>query len=187
MKKWSELRWEVFNIQDIFPDVSRGKRLKTDDHIEGQMAYVSSSAINNGVDNFISNTKNVRMFENCITIANSGSVGTTFFHPYRFIASDHVTKLQNVRFSKYTYLFLCVICRKLSEKYNFNREINDDRLKRERIVVPVNTSGSPDYEFMDEYMRDVEKRLLERYKSYLIDKQRDMNNSGGGFRNTNPS
>ena len=179
MKKWNELRWKIFNIQDVFSDVLRGKRLKTNDHIKGNMAYVSSSAINNGVDNFISNTKNVRMFENCITIANSGSVGTAFFHPYRFIASDHVTKLQNVQFSKYVYLFLCTVCSKLSEKYNFNREINDDRLRRERIIIPVTDDGSPDYEFMDAYMRQVEKRILRSYKSYVVNKQH-ITKIGGG-------
>ena len=48
----------------------------------------------NGVDNFIANDKGVRCFENCLTLANSGSVGATFFHHYRFVASDHVTALE---------------------------------------------------------------------------------------------
>lgn len=70
--------WKEFYLRDIFPDILRGKRLKTADHIQGSVPYVSSSAINNGVDAFIGNNGKVRKFEECLTLANSGSVGKTF-------------------------------------------------------------------------------------------------------------
>ena len=117
MKKLNELKWLAFDIHNVFPEVKRGKRLKTDDHIKGNMAYVSSSAVNNGVDNFIGNKDGVRIFEDCITLANSGSVGTAFYHPYAFVASDHVTKLKNIAFNKYIYLFIVTVANRLAEKY----------------------------------------------------------------------
>lgn len=179
MKELSEKKWKAFDIHDVFPDVKRGKRLKTDDHIKGNMAYVSSSAVNNGVDNFIGNENGVRMFENCITLANSGSVGTAFYHPYKFVASDHVTKLKNNEFNKYIYLFIATVANRLSEKYSFNREINDRRLGREKIMLPVDQSDQPDYTYMGEYMKAVEKRLLTQYKAYLTH-EHDLGLTGGG-------
>ncbi|MBR6938953.1 MAG: restriction endonuclease subunit S [Prevotella sp.] len=170
MKRLQELSWKAFDIHHVFPEIQRGKRLKTDDHILGNMAYVSSSAMNNGVDNFVSNSNGVRIFGNCLTLANSGSVGTSFYHPYRFVASDHVTKLQNFSFSKYVYLFIATISNRLSEKYSFNREINDKRLSREKIMLPANDNGEPDYEYMEAYMKEVEKCLLSRYKAFLDNK-----------------
>ena len=95
------LKWQEFFINEVFPNIQRGKRLKTNDHFLGKMPYISSTALNNGVDNFISNTSDVRIFSNCLSIANSGSVGACFYQPYRFIASDHVTKLENPNFNKY--------------------------------------------------------------------------------------
>lgn len=184
MKSLNELTWRAFDIHDVFPDVKRGKRLKTDDHISGSMAYVSSSAINNGVDNFIGNEDGVRMFEDCVTLANSGSVGTAFYHPYRFVASDHVTKLKNDKFSKYIYLFIATVANRLSEKYSFNREINDKRLGREKIMLPVTESGQPDYDFMEAYMKAVEKRLLTQYKAYLTSVHGSDLNGGGKIRET---
>lgn len=181
MKNLSELTWKAFDIHDVFPDVKRGKRLKTDDHIMGSMAYVSSSAINNGVDNFIGNEDGVRMFEDCITLANSGSVGTAFYHPYKFVASDHVTKLKNDNFNKYIYLFIATVANRLSEKYSFNREINDKRLGREKIMLPVTESGEPDYEYMEVYMKAVEKRLLAQYKAYLTSVHGSGLSGGGNF------
>ena len=143
------------------------------------MAYVSSSATNNGVDNFIGNKKGVRIFNNCLTLANSGSVGTTFYHPYSFVASDHVTKLKNVAFNKYIYLFVATVANRLAEKYSFNREINDKRLEREIVMLPVDDNNQPDFIFMEEYMKSVEKRLLLEYKKFLEPKMLTNVNGGG--------
>ena len=77
-----------------FNTIQRGKRLTKSNQIKGLTPYISSSGINNGLDNFISNSEKIRVFDNCLTIANSGSVGSTFYHTYRFIASDHVTHLK---------------------------------------------------------------------------------------------
>lgn len=155
--------WNNLQIDNIITNIQRGKRLKTGDHIPGKIPYVSSSAIDNGVDSFIGNEANVRKFKNCLTLANSGSVGATFYHPYEFIASDHVTKLENLKFNKYVYLYLSVITSRLSEKYSFNHEINEPRLKREQLFVPVDANGVPDYAYMESYMRAVETKLMRRY------------------------
>lgn len=94
--------WKEFDLRDVFPYIQRGKRLKSADHIDGNTPYVSSSAMNNGVDNFVSNEHGVRKFSDCLTLANSGSVGKTFYRSYEFVASDHVTALQSHRLNKYT-------------------------------------------------------------------------------------
>ncbi len=156
-------KWKEFDVKAVFPKIMRGKRLKTDDHIVGSMPYVSSSAMDNGVDNFISNNQGVRIFDNCLTIANSGSVGATFYHPYSFVASDHVTSLVNDKFNKYIYLFAGNVTSRLSEKYSFNREIKDSRLQREKIMLPVNDNDEPNLEYMKDYMRRVEYCMINRY------------------------
>lgn len=165
-------RWKEFYIGNVFTDILRGKRLKTDDHIEGSMPYVSSSSQNNGVDNFVSNTEGVRIFGNCLSLANSGSVGETFYHQYDFVASDHVTKLANKSLDKYAYLFISSVVRRISEKYGFNREINDKRLGREKIMLPVTSYSTPDYAFMSHYMRNLE---LKQLKTYIDKRLGNMN------------
>ena len=157
------VEWRTFYIRDIFSTIQRGKRLKNDDHIAGDVPYVSSSAMNNGVDDFVDNTDGVRRFSDCITIANSGSVGSAFYHSYEFIASDHVTALKAPGMSRHVYMFIAAAAGRLREKYSFNREINESRINRERIMLPVDSSGNPDYSFMAGYMRSLETRLLTRW------------------------
>jgi len=159
--------WKAFSLTNIFSAIQRGKRLKKDDHIEGNIPYASSRAFNNGIDGFIGNKNGVRTFENCLTIANSGSVGSTFYQPYNVVASDHVTKLENQNFNKYIYLFLATMTSRVSGKYGFNREINDQRIKKEKILLPITSNGKPDYDFMESYMKQKETELLEAYKNHL--------------------
>ena len=159
--------WKEFYLRDIFPDILRGKRLKTADHIQGSVPYVSSSAINNGVDAFIGNNGKVRKFEECLTLANSGSVGKTFYHSYEFIASDHVTSLKSDKLNKYSYLFIATIVQRLEGKYSFNREINDVRINKEKIVLPVDESSNPDYAFMEHYIKERERQIVQNYIEYI--------------------
>ena len=142
--------WKAFLLTDLFDTIQRGKRLTKENQKDGSIPYVSSSAQNNGVDNYISNTMGVRFFENCLSLANSGSVGSCFYEPFKFVASDHITHLKNLKNTKYSYLFTATLLNRLSQKYNFNREINDKRISNEIIILPITSDGKPDYIYMEQ-------------------------------------
>ena len=163
----NEKEWKEFYLRDIFTDIQRGKRLKTADHVQGRTPYVSSSAVNNGVDAFIGNTVKIRKFADCLTLANSGSVGKTFYQKYEFIASDHVTALKSDKLNEYSYLFVAAIVQRLENKYSFNREINDMRINKEKVVLPIDECGNPDYAFMEQYVR---KQIATLKLQYLQEK-----------------
>lgn len=121
---------------------------------------MSSTSCNNGVDGFIGNKGGIRKFSDCLTLANSGSVGCAFYHNYTFVASDHVTKLKRSGVDKYAYLFMIPIVNRLAEKYSFNREINDERIKREKLLLPATDEGEIDFVFMSSFMKSVEQNIL---------------------------
>ena len=166
-----EKTWQNFFFKDIFSSIQRGKRLIKEHQISGKKPYISSTALNNGVDNFIDNNEGIRIFDYCLTIANSGSVGASFFHPYAFVASDHVTHLKNEQFNEYIYLFIASVSRRLSEKYNFNREINEQRIAKEQIMLPVTSSGKPDYDYMEQYAKNIMRRKYAQYLAFIEAKQ----------------
>lgn len=64
MLQLNEREWLNLIFAAVFPEIKRGKRLKTADHIEGNIPYVSSSAMNNGVDAFIGNDGHIRKYKN---------------------------------------------------------------------------------------------------------------------------
>ena len=177
----SGCEWGEFYISEIFTTIQRGKRLTKENQKEGKKPYVSSSKLRNGVDNFISNDKNVRIFSHCISLANSGSVGSAFFHEYEFVASDHITILQNNNFSKYMYLFILPTINRLNEKYSFNREINDERIKREKILLPKTKEGKPDFAFMEKVMKSLKSSTYAKVIRYYQNRLNSTNWGGGGL------
>ncbi|AZZ59738.1 hypothetical protein AWB57_00195 [Riemerella anatipestifer] len=61
------------------------------------------------------------------------------------------------------YLFISSLSKRLSEKYSFNREINDTRIQREKILLPIDKNGQPDYDYMENYMKKLEYEKLTKY------------------------
>ncbi len=172
IEKLENKEWVPYKLEDVFDKITRGRRLTKNNQIEGTMPYISSKGINNGVDNFIGNDKGVRNFNKCLTIANSGTVGSTFYHDYSFVASDHVTALELKENNKYAYLFIATILKRIATNYSFNREINNERILKEKIILPINDLGDIDFIYMEQYMKNKEidktKKLLSYYEEKLI-------------------
>ena len=177
MLNLSDRQWGDFLLVDVFDVNQRGKRLKKADHKEGQIPYVSSTALNNGVDGFIEKTDGCRTFENCISLNNSGSVGKAFYEPFEFVASDHITHLKKDNATEEQYLFLTAVIEMQSSNFSFNREINDERLNHMRIMLPIDTSGNPDWDFMNEYIKERKERLIKRQLAFL---EHEIEAIGGG-------
>ena len=167
MQRLDEKTWIDKKIPEVFEHVQRGKRLKNADHVPGVMPYVSSTANNNGVDDYIEATPGTRVFSDCISLANSGSVGTAFYEPFHYVASDHVTSLKKEGLTAQQYLFLTSVVEKQGVNFNFNREINNARISNMRVLLPVTDNGEPDYEYMEQYAAEARKVKLAKYLEYV--------------------
>lgn len=167
--KINKNNWQEFNFADVFTIV-RGKRLVKLDQVTGNIAYISSSKKNNGVDNYILPPDYMKIYQNGLTLNNSGSVGYCFYHPYKFVASDHCTvikiKDKKIKLNNYISLFLKPIIESMKSKYNFAREINNERLKKEKILFPATMNKLPDWEFMENYIKSLAKEI--RYNKKII-------------------
>ena len=161
------VEWKTFSFTEIFREIKRGKRLKKADHIDGSIPYVSSTALNNGVDSFVGNIENVRSYKNNLSLANSGSVGSCFYHAYEYVASDHVTGLSLENPDKNIYLFMSTVINRISEKYSFSREINDQRITREKIMLPADSNGNPHWDYMGKFIQKIELEKLEKALPYI--------------------
>ena len=154
--------WQEFSFDDVF-SISRGKRLVKTDQINGNIAYISSSKQNNGVDNYITPPGFMTIYKNALTLNNSGSVGYCFYHNYNFVASDHCTVIQikdkSIKLNNYISLFLKPIIEAMKSKYNFAREINNERLKKEKILLPTKNGKNPDWNLMESYIKELAKKV----------------------------
>ena len=53
---------------------------------------------------------------------------------------------------------------RLSDKYNFNREINDARISKEIILLPIKNDNTPDYDYMEQYIKNI---MVDKYNKLL--------------------
>ena len=154
-------KWFCFS--DVF-EYCRGTRLIEEKQIPGEIAYISSTKRNNGINNYISPPDNMVLYENKMTLSNSGSVGYLFFHEYPFVASDHVTvigiKDKNTELNEEIALYLKPLLEAMKYKYNFGREISDSRLSRERVLLPIKEDETPDWNYMQEFIRRIRKTVM---------------------------
>ncbi|OUZ28928.1 hypothetical protein A5806_001666 [Enterococcus faecium] len=158
----NDTNWTLMPISKIFESIKRGKRLTKGEHQPGTIPYISSTALNNGVNDYIAiPNKQYRSFTNFIGVNNSGSVGRAFYHEYTTIVSDHVTALIHRKLNKYNAPFL-IACleQSLHGNFSFNREITDNRFSRQKIMVPINVDGNIDWQFMEDYIKSISNSHL---------------------------
>ena len=59
-----------------------------------------------------------------------------------------MTYLKQDDMSEFIYLFITTLTNRYSQKYNFNREINDVKISREKIMLPTDSDYKANYEYM---------------------------------------
>jgi hypothetical protein len=152
--------YKYFDFCQVF-DYQRGRRLITQNQIPGNIAYISSTALNNGLDNFINPPDFMTIHKNKLTLSNSGSVGYLFYHDYEFVVSDHCTViwLKGKELNKYIAVFLKPIFEKIKYRYNFGREISNDRIIKEKVYLPIDENENPDWDYMEEYVKLLESKV----------------------------
>jgi len=172
--------WKYFDFKEVF-SFKRGSRYKTEDHRAGNIAYISSTKENNGIDSYVIPIDKMVVYSNAITLNNSGSVGYAFYHPYEFVSSDHCTVIQirdkSIILDEKLALFIIPLLEAMKPKYNFAREISDTRLSKEKVLLPFNSKGNPDWKFMRNYIDSLAENIIFKSKETdLNDKTKKLTN-----------
>lgn len=161
-----EKEWDEFFIGDLF-EVSRPKARNKDDYDFGNTPFVASGALNNGVMKCCDAKQDEQLDAgNCITV--SPVDGSTFYQPMDFLgrggAGSSILMLRSDWLNLYLGQFIARTVQQTCSKYTYGHMGNKDSIKRERIMLPVTDVGEPDYEYMEQYSKNM---MLRKYKQYL--------------------
>lgn len=167
-----EKEWKEFRIGELF-EVSRPKARNKDDYDLGDIPFVASGAMNNGVMKCCKTREGEQLDAgNCITV--SPVDGSSFYQPMDFLgrggAGSSILMLRNDGLNLLRGEFMARMIQQTCSKYSYGHMGNKDSIKRERVMLPVDDDGKPDYAYMEQYVKNV---MLRKYKQYLafIDKQ----------------
>ena len=173
------INWQNFLLRDIF-DIYAGKRLTKADMKKGNRPFIGATDSNNGITEWVSNT-NDSMDSNVLGVNYNGSVGETFYHPYECIFSDDVKRLhlkqslsasQGVsvasKENKYIMLYLKTAILQQKVKYAYGYKFNESRMLKQSILLPATPENTPDWDYMESYMRSLESQQLVNVLNYYI-------------------
>lgn len=154
----------MFNVEKLFGKSTRGKRLKSDDRIPGDLPFVTAGESNEGISDFIGN--NVTVFsENTTTIDMFGSAK---YRNYKYGADDHVAVVHTEKLSRHAAIFITSAIHKSSYTgvFDYGRNFYAKDADQLNIFLP-SKKQQPDYEFMEDYIAELEAERIAELEAYL--------------------
>jgi len=134
----------------------------------GRTPRITRAATDNGLDDFYKNP--ATEVAGVLTI-DSTTTGVVRYQENDFIATDHVEKValaDGSKMSRHLGLFIQACIEKaIFGKYGYGYGFSQDRIKKQKILLPVTAEGSPDYQFMECYIRKIENDNLQKYIDYI--------------------
>lgn len=166
--KWGGVKWKAFILSDIFT-ISAGKRLTKADMKHGRRPFIGATDSNNGITAWVENT-NESLDRKVLGVNYNGSVVETFYHPYECIFSDDVKRLHlkdSVKVSHYIMLFLKTMIVQQKIKFAYGYKFNEKRMQMQKIVLPINLNGQPNWDYMETYMLNLEQKQILEYLKHI--------------------
>lgn len=146
------VNWKSFVLSEI-ADIRSGNDIPVHKQINGSTPYVSATSHNNGVSAFLSNNNSSRS-EGILAVNRNGSVGEVFYHPYEALFGNDTRRiiLKQCK-NKWTNLFLATAMRQQKSNYGYGYKLGTGRLIVQRVMLPSDESGKPNWTFMENYMK----------------------------------
>lgn len=175
MRRIDTTYWKVFYIEDLF-DVVKGRRLKKSDHIEGNINYIGATIFNNGITAKIGNDSYLHPAGTITVCYNCSDIGTAFFQEEPFWATDDV----NVLYPKFKITsniahFICPLVHRIGMTYTYENKWTAEKMRSSKIKLPSTPDGSPDWKYMEEYMRKIEQRTQTAISALVASQNKPCN------------
>lgn len=171
--------WQDFRLNKLF-SMKRGKRLIKSDRKAGDIPYYLASNTNNGLTDRISNPLFIESDKIIIS-----TFGDAYFVEGKFTASDEITILGHDKLNKYNALFIVAVIKKYTSKFAFDCKAFSGKLQEQIITLPTDSKGEPDFEFMENFIKNIEQehshKLLAYHKA-LQTSTLATNGRGGGIK-----
>lgn len=158
------IEWGEFKLEDLFGNATRGKRLKSEDRIEGDLPFVTAGEANEGVSAFIGN--DVEIFsENTITIDMFGSAK---YRNYRYGGDDHIAVVHTEALSKGAAIFITSAIHKstYTGDFNYGRNFYAKDADKTIIQLPIQ-NGKLALDFMESFISKREAEKTSELNAYL--------------------
>jgi len=170
---FSSYDWKSFNLKDLYGKSTRGKRLKSEDRVPGDLPFVTAGEAEEGVSAFIGNE--VEIFEkNTTTIDMFGSAK---YRNYRYGGDDHVAIVHTEKVPMKAAIFVTAACHKAAHtgKFDYGHNFYAKDADALNIMLP-SKDGNPDYQSMEMLISAIQKLVIKDVVIYAEKKKKATEN-----------
>lgn len=137
---------------------------------DGDAQFIGRTNANYGLQGYV-NSKDFA-FEpnkaNTISVSQVGTI-TAQYRDFPYYTSQNITKLSADFLNRQIGLYICSainqwLCGAQFEGYHTLKMAD---LKKQQLVLPVTPSGMPDFEYMEERIRELEEERIRELEAYL--------------------
>lgn len=150
-------KWKLFRVNELF-DVKYGVNLELNklEPISGGVPFVSRTSKNNGVSSHVKLVENITPNPpGTISVSGGGSVLECFLQDKPYYSGRDLYFLKPaISMSKLSLLFISTVIGKEKYRFSYGRQANKT-LKSLLINLPIDNVGSPDWQFMDYYIKSL--------------------------------
>lgn len=155
-KKINLNNWKSFTIGKLFENVVKSPVLHTKDVTENVngIPYVVRTKFDNGIKYNVE--KKLQMQSSPAGTISFGAENATFFYQEKeYVSGRDIYYIDTRYLTKYACLFVVTCLQTIVEKYSYNYGMFPELVKKEEIKLPVNKNGEPDWEYMENYMKNI--------------------------------
>lgn len=158
-----EKEWDVFELGNLF-NIYTGGDLIISKIQKGHIAVISHSIENNGIAIYSKEIENRKLFDykNTLSLADRGNF-YAFTQLQNFYIGTRVKALEaKFRTNPFILKYLSATINKQSIRFSYgnNATSGTDKI---RIMLPINNQNEPDYDYMENYMKQLEYNKLNEY------------------------
>lgn len=179
MKQVNTTYWKVFRVGDLFSiHPTRAYKLINVKLLDdGDTPVVVNSAYNNGIGGY--STQHATEKGNMITFSDTVDANTIFYQDRDYVGYPHVQGLYPIGeyasyWNRYCLMFFLSIFRKsaLAKGFDYGYKFRRDIAIDIKIKLPSTSDGSPDWKYMEEYMRKIEQRTQTAISAFVASKNK---------------
>ena len=143
---------------------------RLNDWVEGAIPVISGITVNNGTNYYTTDVLcPEELFEDSLTISTRGEYsGTVTYHEGKFCLANNILVMKVPdSWSKRSKIFLGTLISKLGYG-GYNNYPRKETLKENSISLPIDKDGNIDFEFIDNFVRELERARLRELEAYLV-------------------
>lgn len=168
--KLTDREWKEFKIAYILKSSFNAKPYHTSSLTITKnkgIPYITRTNMSNGLQYIVENCNEFKINPKN-TIVFGAENATYFYQPFKYITGNKMYYYDTSKLSQEVGLFItCCLNSSIKEcGFGYGMGLTGTRSDTRKLHLPINAKGEPDYQFMEDYVKEIMHRKRQEYIDY---------------------